>query len=63
MSSDDMINSEMIDGYRDGLNPDSPEPSAGRTPSYRYGFRNGREDLRRKTHPLFGHTPTPALPG
>jgi hypothetical protein len=48
MSSDDLINSEMTDGYRDGLNPNSPEPSANRTQSYRYGFLNGRDDLRRK---------------
>jgi hypothetical protein len=46
VSSDDMINSEMTDGYRDGLDPDSPEPSANRTQSYRYGFLNGRDDLR-----------------
>ena len=48
VSSDDMINSEMNDGYRDGLDPDSPEPSANRTQSYCYGFLNGRDDLRRK---------------
>jgi len=49
VSSDDMINSEMTDGYHDGLDPDSPEPSASRTQSYRYGFLNGRDELRRKT--------------
>jgi hypothetical protein len=49
VSSDDIINSEMTDGYRDGLDPNSPEPSANRTRSYHYGFLNGRDDLRRKS--------------
>lgn len=35
---------EMIAGYRDGLDPDSPEPSANRSASYRHGFANGRDD-------------------
>jgi hypothetical protein len=48
VSSDDRINSELTDGYRDGLDPNSPEPSANCTQSYCYGFLNGREDLRRK---------------
>jgi hypothetical protein len=48
VSSDDMISSEMTDGYRDGLDPDSPEPSANRTQSYWHGFLNGRDDLRRQ---------------
>ena len=43
-----MINCEITEGYRAGLNPNSPEPSANRTPSYRYGFLNGRGDLQRK---------------
>jgi len=38
---------EMTQGYVDGLNPDTPEPSANRTHSYRHGFANGRDDLRR----------------
>jgi hypothetical protein len=55
-----MINSEMADGYRDGLNPDSPEPSASRTQSYRYGFLNGRDELRRKTRVLGESMPSRA---
>jgi hypothetical protein len=35
---------EMIEGYRDGRDPDSPEPSANRSASYRHGFSNGRDD-------------------
>lgn len=43
-----MTSQEVIDGYRDGLNPDSPEPSANRTFSYRFGFANGRDDRRKQ---------------
>jgi hypothetical protein len=42
-----MTTSEIVEGYRDGLNPDSPEPSANRSHSYRHGFANGRDDRRR----------------
>jgi hypothetical protein len=41
------INREMVRGYIDGRNPDSPEPSENRSHSYRHGFANGRDDLRR----------------
>lgn len=41
-------NDEMLDGYRDGLDPSSPEPSANRSDSYRHGFANGRDDLARR---------------
>jgi hypothetical protein len=37
-------NEDMVAGYMDGLNPDSPEPSSNRTRSYRHGFRAGRAD-------------------
>lgn len=37
-------NDEMLEGYRDGFNPDSPEPSANRSESYRHGFACGRAD-------------------
>lgn len=39
---------DMLEGYNDGRNPDSPEPSANRSASYRHGFANGRDDLARK---------------
>jgi hypothetical protein len=42
-----MTTSEIVEGYRDGLNPDSPEPSANRSHSYRHSFANGRDDRRR----------------
>jgi hypothetical protein len=37
-------NDEMIEGYRDGLDLSSPEPSSNRSESYRHGFLNGRAD-------------------
>lgn len=37
--------SMVIEGYRDGADPNSPEPSANRSHSYRHGFRMGRNDL------------------
>lgn len=42
------MNSEMVQGYFDGRNPDNPEPSANRTRSYRHGFQSGRDDLARR---------------
>jgi hypothetical protein len=42
------MNSEMVQGYMDGRNPDNPEPSANRSWSYRHGFQSGRDDLARK---------------
>lgn len=41
-------NQDMIDGYTDGLDLDSPEPSDNRSASYRHGFANGRDDRRGK---------------
>lgn len=41
-------NEEMIEGYLDGFEPSSPEPSDNRSRSYRHGFANGRDDLSRK---------------
>lgn len=40
-----MANKEMVYGYMDGINADSPEPSGNRTASYRHGFQMGRNDL------------------
>ena len=39
---------EMIEGYRDGLDSNSPEPGDNRSGCYIHGFRNGRDDLNRK---------------
>ncbi len=39
---------EMIEGYRDGGDPDAPEPGANRGGAYAHGFANGRDDLRGK---------------
>lgn len=37
-------NEEMIQGYMDGLDLTSPEPSGNRSRSYCHGFTNGRDD-------------------
>jgi hypothetical protein len=41
-------NDEMVEGYMDGLDLNSPEPSDNRSHSYRHGFANGRDDRRGK---------------
>jgi hypothetical protein len=42
-----MDDDEILEGYLDGKNPESPEPSYNRSSSYRFGFANGRDDLNR----------------
>lgn len=37
-------NDDMIEGYRDGYDLSSPEPSGNRSKSYRHGFMIGRLD-------------------
>lgn len=39
---------EMVEGYRDGRDPDSPKPSGNRSLAYAHGFQSGRDDLARK---------------
>jgi hypothetical protein len=41
----DFTDEEMVAGYFDGRDPDSPAPSANRSASYRHGFQSGRDDL------------------
>ena len=41
-------NADMIEGYMDGLDLESPEPSGNRSRSYTHGFFNGRDDRRGK---------------
>ena len=38
---------DMVLGYMDGFDPNSPEPSENRSHSYRHGFWNGRDDFNR----------------
>lgn len=38
-------NPDMVEGYRDGLDPDSLEPGENQSASYKHGFQNGRDDL------------------
>mgnify|MGYP001104541154 CR=1 FL=1 len=58
--SDIWANDEMVQGYRDGLDKDSPDPSANRTRSYRHGFANARADISKPYQPRTdipeGHT-------
>lgn len=44
---EDLFDDEVLAGYLDGLDPASPEPSENRSNSYRNGFANGRDDLRK----------------
>lgn len=39
------MNDEMVEGYMDGLKPESPEAGPNRSESYNHGFKNGRDDL------------------
>lgn len=39
---------EMLQGYLDGFDPESPDPSDNRSKSYRHGFANGRDDRAHK---------------
>lgn len=41
-------NQDMIDGYMDGRDLSSPEPSGNRSRSYKHGFANGRDDHKMK---------------
>ncbi len=47
LSSHKLFLDEMVEGYRDGRNPDNPEPSQNRSNSYKHGFANGRDDYAR----------------
>jgi hypothetical protein len=47
-TTDEPANDEMVEGYRDGLDPSSPEPSDNRSCSYQHGFANGRDDRRKQ---------------
>lgn len=44
---EELFFSEMVEGYMDGFKADNPEPSTNRSQSYRHGFANGRDDLKR----------------
>ena len=45
---DDIRTDEMLEGYRDGLDLDSPTPSGNRSAAYHHGFLNGRDDRHSK---------------
>lgn len=48
MGTDQPANQEMVDGYLDGRNADTPEPSANRSQSYRHGWQVGRAEIERR---------------
>lgn len=39
---------EVYQGYLDGCDANSPQPSGNRSASYRHGFANARDDLRQR---------------
>lgn len=39
---------EFVEGYLDGRDPDTPEPSGNRSEAYRHSFDVGRAELRGK---------------
>lgn len=43
-------NDEMVRGYLDGFDINSPEPSENRSHSYRHGFKAGRADREGRCH-------------
>ena len=38
-------NNEMVRGFNDGYDPNSPSPGPNTTASYRHGFECGRDDI------------------
>lgn len=48
-----MSDSNFVEGYLDGRNPDAPAPSANRSHAYRHSFEVGRREIR-------GEAPVPA---
>lgn len=44
--SEQPANDDMVRGYRDGFDRNSPEPGPNQSASYCHGFANGRDDLR-----------------
>lgn len=45
MAESGLANADMVEGYLDGCDRSTPEPSSNRSASYRHGFANGRDDL------------------
>lgn len=46
------MNDEMVQGYMDGRDKGSPEPSENRSHSYRHGFKVGRNEIQVPYKPL-----------
>ena len=47
----DPLDQEFVEGYLDGLQPDSPEPSGNRHPAYLHSFRVARAEREGKPIP------------
>lgn len=41
----DPADNEFVEGYRDGRDPNAPEPSANRSHAYRHSFEVGRAEI------------------
>ncbi len=48
-----VVEQEFTDGYRDGRDPDAPEPSANRSHAYRHSFAVGRAELANRPRPAW----------
>lgn len=46
MAQASAFDQDFVDGYRDGFDPEAPEPAGNRSHRYRHGFQNGRDDRR-----------------
>ena len=44
----EIIHQDYMDGYTDGRNPDTPEPSGNRSERYKHSFAVGRAELANK---------------
>jgi len=42
---------EIVEGYMDGLDPDTPAPGENRGRSYWHGWQNGRADRENRSRP------------
>jgi hypothetical protein len=46
-----MADDEYVEGYRDGRDPDAPEPSVNRSHRYRHSFAIGRAEIANRPIP------------
>ena len=46
-AAEQTVEDECLEGYRDGLDPDTPKPGPNRSDAYTIGWLNGRDDWQR----------------